>query len=142
VNADLVPAVYDTEHLALALAEQGSEPVLLCRASQGSPVLPQVLREKGIPFADIPCYDTLYQGNENTSEVLALLNHPIPVTFTSSSTVDGFVQSLPEGTDLSQVVGFCIGAQTARRAAEYGIATCVSQEATIDSLIQRILEKA
>jgi uroporphyrinogen III methyltransferase/synthase len=142
VNADLVPAVYDTEHLALALAEQGSGPVLLCRASQGSPVLPQVLREKGIPFADIPCYDTLYQGNENTSEVLALLNCPIPVTFTSGSTVDGFVRSLPEGTDLSQVVGFCIGAQTARRAAEYGITTCVAQEATIDSLIQRILEKA
>jgi uroporphyrinogen III methyltransferase/synthase len=142
LSADLIPSVYDTEHLAQALAEIGEGPILLCRSSIGNEILPAILAEKKIPFRDIPCYDTVYQGSDQVDTVLAQLGHPIPVTFTSASTVTGFVQSLPEGTDLSQVVGFCIGEQTAQRAKSYGIQVKIAAEATMDALIDLILEKA
>ncbi len=142
LNADLIPEIYDTEHLALALAEQAEGPVFLCRSSIGNAILPKTLAEKGISFVDLPCYDTVYQASGNREEVLSLLTEPIPVTFTSASTVTGFVRSLPEHTDLSQVVGFCIGRQTAQKAAEYGISVEVALEATMDSLVALILEKA
>lgn len=142
LNADLVPRIYDTEHLALALAERGEGPVFLCRSAMGSAILPETLVQKGIPFEDIPCYDTVYEAAGNREEVLSLLTERVPVTFTSASTVTGFVRSLPEGADLSNVAGFCIGRQTARRAAEYGISAEVAREATMDSLIALILEKA
>ena len=142
LSTDLVPEVYDTEHLALALAEQGEGPVLLCRSAIGNAVFPETLSEKGISFVDIPCYDTVYQGSGNQEEVCSLLEGTCRVTFTSASTVTGFVHSLPEGTDLSRVKGFCIGHQTARQAEEYGISVEVAREATIDSLIELILEKA
>ena len=135
VTADLVPETYDSEHLAQAMARV-EEPVLLCRASRGSDSLPELFAKNGIPFQDIPLYDTVYTAPDS-SQVRALLNQKVLVTFTSASTVRGFVESLP-GADLSQVLGCCIGPQTAREAEKYGIAVTVAQEATMESLIECI----
>ena len=138
LRADLVPTVYDSQHLAQAM-EQVTGPVLICRASQASPALPQMLTQRGIPFKDIACYDTLYESPDAT-QVLPLLKQPVLVTFTSASTVRGFVQSLPPETDFSQVLGCCIGAQTAQEAQRYGIAVKIAKQATIASLIESIKE--
>lgn len=135
LRADLVPETYDSQHLAQAMS-QVEGPVLLCRASRGSDALPSLLAKKGIPFEDVPCYDTLYEALD-PAPVLELLKKDVLVTFTSASTVRGFVESLP-GADLSHVLGCCIGAQTAREAEKYGIAVTVAREATMDSLIECI----
>ena len=135
IRADRIPAVYDSEHLADAMADVAG-PVLLCRASRGSDALPQLFARKNIPFADIACYDTVYESPD-AQQVLPLLRQSVLVTFTSVSTVRGFVESLP-GADLSQVLGCCIGQQTAAEAQKYGIAVTVAQQATIDSLIECI----
>lgn len=137
VTADLVPETYDSEHLAQSMA-QVEGPVLLCRASQGSSALPEIFAKNGIPFADIPCYDTVYE-NPDPSPVLALLDKPVLVTFTSASTVRGFVESLPGG-DLSHVMGCCIGPQTAAEAKKYGISVVTAKEATMESLMECIKE--
>ena len=137
LTADLVPETYDSDHLAQAMA-QVEGPVLLCRASQGSDALPQLFIKNGIPFADVPCYDTVYEA-PNPAAVLELLKQPVLVTFTSASTVCGFVQSLPEA-DLSMVLGCCIGRQTAAEAKKHGIAVVVAREATMESLIACIKE--
>ena len=135
--ADLVPETYDSAHLAEAMA-QVEGPVLLCRASQGSDALPELFSKNSIPFDDVPCYDTVYEA-PNPAAVLDLLKQPVLVTFTSASTVRGFVQSLP-GADLSMVLGCCIGRQTAAEAKKYGIAVVVAREATMESLIECIKE--
>ena len=136
VTADLVPATYDSDHLAKAL-ETVEGPVLLCRASRGSTALPEMLERKGIPFADVPVYDTVYAAPA-PQKVDALLGETLLVTFTSASTVRGFVESLP-GRDLKNVIGCCIGKQTEAEAKKYGLATVVSQEATMESLVECIL---
>ena len=136
VTADLVPETYDSDHLAKAL-EAVEGPVLLCRASRGSTALPEMLERKGIPFADVPIYDTVYTAPD-PQKVDALLGEKLLVTFTSASTVRGFVESLP-GRDLKNVIGCCIGKQTEAEAKKYGLATVVSQEATMESLVECIL---
>ena len=137
VTADLVPETYDSDHLAKAL-EVVEGPVLLCRASRGSTALPEMLERKGIPFADVPIYDTVYTSPD-PQKVDALLGEKLLVTFTSASTVRGFVESLP-GRDLKNVIGCCIGKQTETEAKKYGLTTVVSQEATMDSLMETIKE--
>jgi len=135
LRADLIPEIYDSRHLAQALS-QVEGPVLLCRASAGSDELPGMLKKTGIPFDDIPCYDTVYESPD-PAPVLELLKKDVLVSFTSASTVRGFVHSLP-GADLSHVLGCCIGEQTALEAKKYGIAVTVAREATMDSLIECI----
>lgn len=137
LKADLVPAVYDSDHLAEAMAEVAG-PVLLCRASRGSDALPEIFSAKGIPFDDIPCYDTRYE-TPDAAAILPLLARDTLVTFTSASTVEGFVKSLRD-VDLSHVLGVCIGEKTAEKARGYGIAVRVAREATIESLINCIKE--
>ena len=56
----------------------------------------------------------------NSAPVKELVASGAIVTFTSASTVRGFVQSLPD-TDFSGMVGCCIGRQTAAEAEKYGI---------------------
>lgn len=135
LRADLVPETYDSQHLAQAMSEVEG-PVLLCRASRGSGALPALFSKNGIPFEDISCYDTVYEAPDSAL-VLELLKQNVLVTFTSASTVRGFVESLP-GADLSRVLGCCIGPQTAQEARKYGIATVTAREATMDSLIECI----
>ena len=135
LQADLVPEVFDSAHLAQAMGKVDG-PVLLCRASQGSDALPEIFTKSGIPFRDIPCYDTVYEAPED-APVGELLKRKVLVTFTSASTVRGFVESLP-GADLSNVLGCCIGPQTAEEAKKYGIAVTVAREATMESLLECI----
>ena len=137
LRADLVPAVYDSDHLAQAM-EDVTGPVLLCRASRGSDVLAKIFLAGGIPFDDVACYDTKYEMPD-AGAVLPRLAAGALVTFTSASTVEGFVKSLP-GVDLSHILGICIGEKTADKARQYGIAVRVAREATIESLINTIKE--
>lgn len=132
---DLVPEVYDSDHLAQSLAHVEG-PVLLWRASRGSDALPRCFRERGIPFTDVACYDTVYEAPES-AQVRTLLEKGAIVSFTSASTVRGFVESLP-GADLRNVLGCCIGPQTAREAEKYGIAVTIAREATMDALVECI----
>lgn len=137
LRADLVPAVYDSDHLAQAM-EDVTGPVLLCRASRGSDALAKIFLAGGIPFDDVACYDTKYEMPD-AGAVLPRLAAGALVTFTSASTVEGFVKSLP-GVDLSHILGICIGEKTAEKARQYGIAVRVAREATIESLINTIKE--
>ena len=135
VFADLVPETYDSDHLAQAMA--GVEgPVLLCRASEGSDAVPRLFAKKGIPYADIACYDTVYEA-PNSKPVKELVESGAIVTFTSASTVRGFVRSLPD-TDYSKIIGCCIGKQTAAEAEKYGIPVKIAEKATMESLIECI----
>ncbi|MCQ2442612.1 MAG: uroporphyrinogen-III C-methyltransferase [Oscillospiraceae bacterium] len=141
IRADYVPEIYDTEHLALGLANLASGAVLLPRAAMGSPMLTEILTEKGIPFTDLPVYDTEYRCGETALLLDWLKAGKTLVTFTSSSTVRGFVRSLPQGIGLENVQGVSIGKQTAAECQKHGISTVIAQQATIDSLIQSVLEQ-
>ena len=114
--------------------------MLIPRAAQGTRTLTEGLEQAKIDFFDVPVYDTIYRSDAS-EEVKALLGRgePVTVTFTSASTVRGFVHSL-EGTDLSGVRGLCIGEQTAALAREFSLAVQVAREAAIDAMVEALLE--
>lgn len=141
VRADLIPEVYDAEHLGVALAKAAFGKVLVARAQLGSPALTDELRNSGVFYDDIAVYNTVYDNPraEWLREKIDSgdVNY---VTFTSASTVKGFVASVGKGADLGSITGLCIGEQTAFEAQKYGIKTLVAKKATIDALVELVKE--
>lgn len=142
VRADLCPARYDGAHLARALvaAAKPGDRVLLLRAKEGSPSLPDALRAAGLPFADVPVYETVYR-EEGAEALRALLaaGRLYAATFTSASTVTGFVR-VCGGAPLSGFTAVCIGEQTAKAARAHGMRVQTAKNATIDDLIACLME--
>lgn len=142
LRADLIPAVYDGAHLGQALC--GAKPggrVLILRAQWGTRALTDALDAGGVSYDDVRCYETVYTA-DNTAAVRALLVPGTVVTFTSASTVTGFVSALGEDSDFSAVTAACIGRQTEAEAQTYGLRTVTAEQATIDALVRCIVEGA
>lgn len=143
LRADYIPSVYDSVHLAEGLVRlvREDEHVLLLRSEIGTPELPSMLCEACISFEDIPIYRTIYRSDR--SEELTQLLHDKKidyVTFTSASTVEGFVSSLPEGTNLDGFTALCIGVSTEKAARKAGMKTITAANATIDAMVEKLLE--
>ena len=140
LRADLIPEIYDGTHLGQALCEaKPARKVLILRAQWGTKALTDALDEGTISYDDVRCYETRYTA-PNTEEVRELLVPGTIVTFTSASTVTGFVSALGENTDFSAITAACIGQQTEAAAHQYNLHTITAEKATMDALIQRIVE--
>jgi len=139
--ADLMPDIYDGEHLGEALAGAGEpgDRVLIPRAAVGNEELVEKLADMTVD--DIPTYDTVFEPVEEEERYRAELeNGEIDyVLFTSSSCVRGFAAAFA-GMDFSGIRAVCIGKQTMAAAEESGMQTYVADEADIDSLIGCLLQ--
>jgi uroporphyrinogen III methyltransferase / synthase len=145
ITPDLVPAEYRAEGLVDALgslAHQGDS-VLLVRAAEARNVLPRALQARGVDVTVAPAYRTGL-APEGASEVRELLESRRidAVTFTSSSTVRGFVKLFgPADVPalLEGVVIAVIGPITADTAAEHGLTVSVMPlEYTVPALADAI----
>ena len=139
LKADYVPEVYDAAHLGEGLPATGK--VLALRAEEGSPALTEGLARRNIACDDVASYRTVYE-NPRSQELRETVEgaEGLLVTFTSASTVKGFVSSVGEDANFSRMVGMCIGQQTAAEAKKFGIPVRVAREATMDALVETILE--
>lgn len=141
--ADLMPEIYDAAHLGSALAKEccGTERILIPRASQGSPELVRSLfAVPQLTVDDVVVYDTVYTSGAWIDAKAEMESGSVDyVLFTSASTVHAFA-ALTEGIDYSGVNAVCIGAQTCKAAAAYGMRTWVSQQASVESLIEKLTE--
>lgn len=139
LKADYVPEVYDAAHLGGGLPAAGR--VLILRAEAGSPALTEGLAERNIAFDDIATYRTVYENPRSRDLREAVEGTDgLLVTFTSASTVKGFVASVGEDADFSRMAGMCIGEQTAAEAEQYGIPVKIAKAATMDALTDLIVE--
>jgi uroporphyrinogen III methyltransferase/synthase len=146
LNTDIMPQTYQAESMAAAFAEQSiqGKRVLLPRAKEARPVLPEQLRQMGAQVDEVPAYRTI-QADGNSDRLLAELREQTfdMVTFTSSSTVRNFKALLPE-TALSRLNGVavaCIGAITAETAQRLGFKVdIVADVFTIDGLCDAIVK--
>ena len=143
--ADLVPSVYNAKCLGELLAKEATPgcEILVVRAKEGSKELIPPLQETGLLVKDIATYETVYEKNAVLSEIVetAFKNDEIDaVTFTSASTVKGFVSTF-DNLDFSKVRAVCIGHQTADEAKKYDMQIQISNEASMDSMMELIIEK-
>lgn len=133
---DYVSTVFDGKHLAEELVNNGlihnGEKAVLYRAKIGSNEIITILEVNGVNVADIAVYETEIIKNDKMD-----VSSYDCVTFTSASCVSGFVGSLGD-TDFSKINALCIGEQTAKAAIQAGMNVVVSDEATIDSMLQKL----
>ena len=141
---ELVPAVYSAVHLGSSLAGCAARDsrITILRAEQGSQELIPPLLEAGLTVQDIPLYRTVCETHPFLREKIGKLfesGEIDAVTFTSGSTVRGFVQSMGE-MDFTRIEAVCIGEQTAREARKYGMKIHVAREASMDAMVEKITE--
>lgn len=144
-HADIVPKVYNAKNLGELLAKEADSDseILVVRAKEGSKELIPPLKEAELDVKDIPTYETFYEMDDILSEIIqtAFCNGEIDaVTFTSASTVKGFVNALAD-FDFTQVKAVCIGEQTAAEARKYGMQIQISDEASMDSMMELIINE-
>lgn len=142
IFADLMPSVYSASELGKSLAEVASKEseIFIFRAKKGSQDLITALEKAGLSYHDIPIYETVYHICEEVKEKVqkAFNEGEVDyVTFTSASTVSGFVETMKE-LDFTKVQAICIGEQTAHKASAYGMQVAISKEATMESMVELI----
>ncbi len=138
IRVEYSPPVYNAKALADGLPAFGRR-VLLFRAQDGAPELSSTLEARGFEVDDVAAYRTLRESECSREALGALARGADIVAFTSASTVRGFAGALTKpGRSVKKAV--CIGEATAAEARKHGFNVVVSDEATIESMIECIIK--
>ena len=92
---------------------------------------------------DIPVYETRIGADDAwTDKISAQFQEGKIdlVTFTSASTVRGFERTMQGKVDPGRIFALCIGRKTEEEAKRLGMRTAVAEEATVESMTEKILE--
>ncbi|HKP74957.1 MAG TPA: uroporphyrinogen-III synthase, partial [Longimicrobiaceae bacterium] len=145
VRADLVPGEYVAEAALEALSaatELAGKRILIPRAAEARPVLPDGLRTRGAEVHEVAAYRTVRDGSgaEGVREKLDA-GEIDWVTFTASSTVRSFASLL--GADAGKARVASIGPITSETVRELGMRVDVeAEEYTIPGLVQALCAAA
>jgi uroporphyrinogen III methyltransferase/synthase len=141
ITPDLIPEVYTAEGVLEAFDRLGvlaGRRFLLARADIARKTLAEGLIERGAYVDEIPAYRTVPVHGEQTPPAADI------VTFTSSSTVQGYVNCLAGRSPaeaLRDVQVVCIGPITAATARELGMPiSAVADDYTIEGLLNTLKE--
>lgn len=134
---DLVPKTFTTEGLARAFP-RGAGPVLCARADVAPEGLEDALAAKGWTPTRVDAYKTRMPRSLPTEARGALREGRVDaVTFTSASTVRGFVRVLGAVKGAPKVA--CIGPVTAREARAHGLTVhAVANPHTVEGLVEAV----
>lgn len=143
VQPDFVPAEYVAEAITAGIGEVAGQCILLPRADIAREALAVELRQRGAVVEEIAAYRTVTQPLDTQAVEQVLARHPDVVTFTSSSTVRGFLTAL-HGVNVAEVLRgvavACIGPITAKTAREAGLTPqIVAEEYTMPGLTRAIV---
>ncbi len=141
IRADHIPETFVAEAIIPWFEGREKGPVAFLRAEKAREVLPEALKKMGFPVEIISVYHTEYESTD-ASEVIELVqNGKVDlVTFTSSSTVDGFARMTGQ-INPDSVPAAVIGPVTEETARSYGYPIkCTAEEFTIPGLIAAMLK--
>lgn len=140
LRADFIPTEFVAECLVRELPDAGSGTrVLLPRAREAPPLLPDGLRQRGATVHVVPVYETIPDGRGAEAVRTQFAAGEIAaVTFTSSSTVRNFCEILSD-VAAEGVPMVCIGPVTAETARECGLRVdAVAEPHTIPGLVSAL----
>jgi uroporphyrinogen III methyltransferase / synthase len=139
VRPDIVPAEFISEEIARALIEAAhpGDRILVFRAQDARDILPQMLADAGLEPTVVAAYRTALVNDPGFREKVERAD---VLTFTSASTVRGFVGQFENGTLAAEAARektlACIGPITAEAAREAGLQVdVVADTFTTDGLI-------
>ena len=149
LTADLIPDDYVAEALADAIGPRSGMRVLLPESAIARPTLADILTAGGADVCVVEAYRTICgEGGVDLPRLFAE-KQVDAITFTSSSTVECFVERMQdEGgdiADLSAVLIVCIGPKTAATAQVHHLDVAIVPEtytlhAMLDALEQHLLK--
>ena len=147
LNADFVPQNSISESVAQGLIEhsESGHKFLMVRASEGRDVIENNLRENGREVEVLPVYKTMPDNSEADFAKAEIEAGRVNwITFTSSSTVQNFVDAIGAEIIAAQRDKFrvaCIGPITAKTAQQLNIAPdAIAENASVEALVKVILE--
>ena len=140
--SDLVPRSFTVESLARAFP-RGHGRVLCARADIAPDGLEDALAGKGWEPTRVDAYRTIFPRTLPAAARRAISRGEVDaITFTSASTVRGFLQALGDIGLVGNPRVVCIGPVTAKAAREYGLTVhAVANPHTTDGLVEA-LERA
>ncbi|MCD6584709.1 MAG: uroporphyrinogen-III C-methyltransferase [Desulfobacteraceae bacterium] len=148
INTDILPESYRAESIIAAFKNEtvAEKRILLPRAAEARPILPEELAKMGATIDEIAAYHTI-NDTENADPLLRQLeeNDIDLITFTSSSTVTNFKKLIPADrfdSLLKNVTIASIGPITSETAVKNGFTVHVEAESyTIPGLCEAIVKK-
>ncbi|MBM7701338.1 uroporphyrinogen-III synthase [Metabacillus iocasae] len=146
VKVTVMPEKFVAEALLDSLLREvhKNEKVLLVRGNLARPVIREGLIKEGYHVTDLIVYETVRSESKQEELVQLLKERKIhAVTFTSSSTVDSFVEAMkniPNWLELlNDCLIVCIGPITSTTASEYGLKHHTPNEYTVDGMIELLV---
>ena len=120
IYPDLIPQSFVAEDLAEALlaATREGDAILIFRAQEARDVLPQRLRSEGRNADVVAGYKTIIVRDPQFAQKTAQCDI---LTFTSASTVRGFIENTQGGAAAQNKIVACIGPITAQAARDAGM---------------------
>ena len=137
---DFTPAEFTSRCLADTWVPtlSGETRVLLLRAREGSPVLPEKLKESGISFQDIPLYET-WTDTRRKEDLERILPDTDFVTVASASAVRALA-GMADRKLLQTARIISIGPETTRAAVQAGLTVAATaEEATAEGMAREVL---
>ncbi len=133
---DFIPTVYTAEALADSLPDVDDKKLLIPQSALADNRLSQILKKRGADVTHINAYQTvLGQGGDDVPALLRQ-NKIDMLTFTSSSTVENFVQRI-HPLAIPHLPAICIGSSTATTARKIGFHNVVFPEKySLEGMIQ------
>jgi uroporphyrinogen III methyltransferase/synthase len=146
LHIDFIPSKFTTQALGDELPDVEGKKILLPRSDLANPLLQKQLEERGATVINIPIYQTLpitKMNEEKNKELQTLLNKQqiLCLTFTSPSTVKGFMNSLDNGLkhQILDLPVISIGPVTAQTVTKYGFTRQqTADEFTIEGLLTKL----
>ncbi len=136
IRVDYMPEKYYGMELAkgIEVMAQPQDKVLVLIPKEADSELANYLSTTKVHMKAVPVYEIASENNEQVN-----IEETDIVTFTSASTVRSFVKTM-KNMDFHKVQAVCIGELTAKEATFHGMKVTVAKEATIDSLIESVIE--
>lgn len=136
---DYVPEASTAESLAASLPVAPGERVVLLQADIAHGALRDGLTERGAEVRDVAAYQTVPEADPGVvRDVLA--RHPNAITFTSTSTVRGFLAAVDDVVQLGDARLVAIGPVTAKQMERLGLpAHAIAREPSTDGLLDALV---
>ncbi|WP_288743625.1 hydroxymethylbilane synthase [uncultured Clostridium sp.] len=144
IYPDYIPERFYAADLGKGLAKRvkQNERVCILRARHGSPELTQAFEAAGISYMDVTLYDTITpKESPLAARIRELLKEGAidAVTFTSGSTVQGFLDILqPDKETLNGFTAVCIGEKTEKTASAAGMKAVLAESVSEEGIEQAL----
>lgn len=142
IIADFVPEQFSARALAHGLCArmECGQRALLLRAEEGTPELTEILSAHGVAYEEAAVYRTVYRAEQSEALSAQIAAGRVDfAAFTSASTVRGFIGATP-AVDVTRFTAVCIGEATAAAAKKYGMRVRVAKNATVDAMMDCMME--